>query len=129
MPDPLVSLAEAGLRWVPPLVLTWLALLFGRTLRGGATPLIERIARLSRPGLPAALCRYTRQLTAFWCAYFVVAAVASAASPRIGPMVWAGTVLLFVVERWLRPRWFPGEAFPGLVQQLRDTWTIWRTNA
>jgi hypothetical protein len=35
-------------------------------------------------------------------------------------------VLLFVGERWVRPWFFPGEVFPGLVQQLRDTWSIWR---
>jgi hypothetical protein len=34
-------------------------------------------------------------------------------------------VLLFVGEHWLRPRLFPGHRFPGLVQQLRDTWSVW----
>ena len=131
MPDPFASLVGAGLRYLPPLVLLWLAVFFGRTLRGGATPLIERIARHSNPALPAALCRYSRRLTALWCAYFVVAALLTAAThlayAYVGLVVWTGTVVLFVGERWVRPWLFPGEVFPGLMQQLRDTWSVWRT--
>lgn len=131
MPDPLASLVWASLRYLPPLVLLWLAFLFGRTLRAGATPLIERIARHSNPALPAPLCRYTRRLTTIWCVYFVVAAVLTAtADMAYGPVslaVWTGTVVLFVGERWVRPWLFPGEVFPGLLQQLRDTLSIWRT--
>ena len=131
MPDPLASLVWASLRYLPPLVLLWLAFFFGRTLRPGATPLIERIARRSNAALPVALCRYTRRLTAIWCGYFVIAAVLTAtANVGYGPVslaVWSGTVVLFVGERWIRPRLFPGEVFPGLVQQLRDTLSIWRT--
>jgi len=131
LPDPLASLVGAGLRYLPPLVLLWLAVFFGRTLRRGATPLIERIARQSNPALPAALCRYTRRLTALWCAYFLAAAlltaVVNAAYAQLSLAVWSGTVLLFVGERWVRPWLFPGEVFPGLLQQLRDTWGVWRT--
>ncbi len=130
MPDPLAPLVWAGLRYLPPAVLLWLAFVFGRTLRAGATPLIERIARHSNPALPAVLARYTRRLTALWCAYFVVAAVLTAmanmAYVAVSLAVWAGTVVLFVGERWVRPKLFPGQTFPGLVQQLRDTWSIWR---
>lgn len=130
MPEPVVPLLEAGLRYLSPLVLLGLAVFFGRTLRRGATPLIERIARQSNPALPAKLCRYTRQLTAVWCAYFVAAALlttfSDAAYVRLSLAVWGGTLLLFVGERWLRPWLFPGEVFPGLTQQLRDTWGVWR---
>jgi uncharacterized membrane protein len=133
MPD-LASLLGSGLRFLTPLVLLWLAYFFGRTLRRGETPLIERIARRSTPDMSTALCRYTRGLTALWCAYFVVAATITALSQvtdlrahaRSSLFVWGGTVLLFVGERWLRPLLFPDQAFPGLLQQLRDTWSIWR---
>ena len=132
MPDVLASLVWAGLRYLPPLVLLWLAYFFGRTLRAGATPLIERIARHSNPALPPPLCRYTRRLTALWCAYFVIAAaMTAAASIAYGPVslaVWTGTIVLFVGERLIRPKLFPGQVFPGLAQQLRDTWSIWRTS-
>ena len=119
---------------VPPLVLLWFAFLFGRTLRHGATPLIEQIARRGNPALSPLLCRYTRWLTGVWCAYFVAAAAASGLSDasgasaygRMSLAVWGGTALLFVGERWLRPWLFPGEVFPSLWQQVHDTWSIWR---
>ena len=134
MPEAIEWLAWA-LRCLPPVVLLWLAFFFGRTLRTGHTPLIERIARQSRPDMPPALCRYTRRLTAVWCVYFVIAALLSAAAlfetQNIGHLrrsllIWAGTVVLFVGERMIRPWLFPGEKFPSLVEQLRDTWSAWR---
>lgn len=131
MPDTFALLLGSGLRWLAPLCLLGLAVFFGRSLRRGAMPLIERIARQSKPVLPPAVSRYTRRLTALWCFYFVAAAVLMVATDlawsTLGAMVWAGTLVLFVGERWMRPWFFPGETFPGLVQQLRDTWSVWRT--
>jgi uncharacterized membrane protein len=137
LPHALAADVWAGLGYLPPLVLLWLAVFFGRTLRPGSTPLIERIARRSSPALSAPLCRYTRGLTLTWCVYFVLAAAATAAVNWWGAVayghvslaVWTGTAVLFVGERWVRPMVFPGEVFPGLAQQLRDTWSIWRTPA
>lgn len=110
-------------------MLVWLAAFFGRTLLPGRVPLIERIARISEPALPPELCRYTRRLTAVWCGYFILAALLSLAPRqtfvRTGVLVWAGTALLFAGEHWLRRRRFPGHSFPGLLQQVRDTWSIW----
>ena len=137
MPDalaPTVRVALQALQYLAPLVLVWLAFFFGRTLRAGATPLIEQIARRGKPALPIALCRYTRLLTGIWCAYFIVAALAIVVVNASGALmfarfnlaVWAGTAVLFIGEHWLRPRLFPGEVFPGLLQQVRDTWSIWR---
>ena len=37
------------MRYLPTLVLLWLAVFFGRTLRAGAMPLIERVARIGKP--------------------------------------------------------------------------------
>ena len=111
-------------------MLGWLAFFFGRTLWPGQEPVITRIARVSDPALPAELLRYTRRLTAVWCAWFVLAGLlALAFGPSIvwlGALVWAGTTALFVGEHWLRPRLFPGQHFPGLRQQLRDTVRVWR---
>ena len=93
-------------------------------------PLIERIARRGKPLLSAALCRYTRKLTAIWCLYFVVAALltlaAHAGMSPFGFGVAAASTLLFVGEYWIRLRLFPGESFPGLAQQVRDTVSVWR---
>jgi uncharacterized membrane protein len=133
LPDPLASQLWSVLRFLPPLVLLWLAWFFGRTLRRGAVPLIEQIARRGTPDMPPALCRYTRGLTGVWCVYFLLAAALMALSKvadlpghgRTSALVWGGTVLLFVGERGLRPLLFPGRRFPGLWQQLRDTWAIW----
>lgn len=133
MTDALASL-RAALQVLPPLVLLWLAYFFGRTLRRGEVPLIERIARRSTPALSAPLATYTRRLTGVWCVYFACAAAATAAAGwlqafglgQVHLAVWGGTALLFVGERVLRPLWFPGEAFPGLLQQVRDTVSIWR---
>ena len=112
------------------LMLVWLAVFFGRTLRAGQVPLIERIARVREPALAPPLCRYTRRLTALWCGYFLFAALLSLVPGRsvvsTGVLVWAGTAVLFIGERLLRPRLFPGQVFPGLLQQLRDTWSVWR---
>ena len=134
MSDPTASLLWGSLHVVSPLVLLWLAFFFGRTLWRGATPLIEQIARLGNPALSQPLCRYTRRLTAVWCAYFLIAAAAMAvgdasgagAYGRLSLAIWCGTLVLFVGERWLRPWLFPGESFPSLRQQLRDTWSLWR---
>lgn len=120
-------------RVVPALVLTWLGLVFARTLTGGRMPLIERIARVGRADLPPALCRYTRRLTAVWCGYLVGAA---ACTLMLGLplgwtslMVWSGTAVLFVAEHRLRARWFPTEVFPSLWQQILDTCRVWRRGA
>lgn len=122
--------AATLLRLLPLLVLAWLAFFFGRTLRPGQVPLIERIARRGDPQMTEALCRYTRRLTAVWVAYFLLAALvilmARAAPVATGAGIWLGTIVLFVGEHRLRPHLFPGRNFPGLLQQVRDTWAVWR---
>jgi uncharacterized membrane protein len=117
-------------RVVPVLVLGWLAFFFGRTLRPGSVPLIEQIARVREPGLPPALCRYTRRLTAIWSMYFIVAALLSASVELpfwwTGGPIWLGAMALFIGEHRLRPHLFPGRSFPNLMQQIHDTASIWR---
>jgi uncharacterized membrane protein len=128
--DSVAPFAAAGLRFVPPLVLLWLAFFFGRTLRAGEMPLIERVARIGKPDLSPALCRYTRRLTALWCIYFVVAAMLTAAASlgfqQASLGVAAVSLVFFVGEYWVRQRLFPHEVFPDLAQQVRDTVRVWR---
>lgn len=110
-------------------MLAWLAWFFGRTLRPGQEALITRIARVGDPALPPALVRYTRRLTAIWCAYFVLAALLGLLAGALawaGTLTWVGTGVLFVGEHQLRPLLFPGHRFPGLRQQLQDTLRVWR---
>ena len=128
--DALAALASTSVRFVPALALFWLAVFFGRTLRSGQVPLIERVARIEKPDLSPALCRYTRALTAAWSAYFVAAALFTLAASLGFAQASVGaasvSALLFVGEHWIR-RWiFPGEWFPDLYQQIRDTVAVWR---
>ncbi|HSV70367.1 MAG TPA: hypothetical protein VLI72_09660 [Methylibium sp.] len=116
-------------RLLPALALGWLAFSFGRTLRRGCVPLIERIARVGDPALEPALCLYTRRLTQCWCAYLAAGALLSLVMPMAGLWTGVGSALLFVGERGLRPRFFPGRRFPGLSQQLRDAVSVWRGGA
>lgn len=129
--DWLASLSLATVwRGVSVLMLAWLAIFFGRTLAPGRVPLVERIARVSDPELKPPLKRYTRRLTAIWAGYFVIAALLALSgfggwSFNAGAWVGLGSAALFVGEHWLRRRIFPGEVFPGLAQQVHDTWSIW----
>ena len=131
--DFLSTFAAASLRYLPTLLFLWLAVFFGRTLRAGAMPLIERIARQGKPDLSPTLCRYTRGLTAGWTVYFVaaalLAALANLGAERVGLLVAITSALLFVAEHRIRQRLFPGEAFPGLLEQVRDTVRVWRPRA
>jgi uncharacterized membrane protein len=117
-------------RALSALVLGWLAYFFGRTLRTGCVPLIERIARVRDPELPPALCRYTRRLTAVWTLYFVAAGLLSFGMQLpflwAGGLIWLGAISLFVGEHRLRPYLFPGRSFPNLIEQVQDTARIWR---
>lgn len=111
------------------LVLVWLGLFFGRTLVRGRIPLIEQIARVGDPQLNPSLVRYTRSLTWVWCVYFFAGALLAVfmyATPfPVGLAVGLGSAVLFVGEHRWRRRHFPGESFPGLLQQVRDTWAVW----
>lgn len=78
----LLAAIVAGLWWLdardlamlplyaPPVLLTlFMAWLFGRTLRAGSVPLIERFARLLEPcdeALPSDVRRYARRVTWAW---------------------------------------------------------------
>lgn len=130
LPDAIAAPAAGALRVLPTLVLLWLAWFFGRTLRAGEMPLIERVARVAKPALSPALVRYTRLLTALWCAYFVAAALLNLAADlgfsRVSVGVAATSAAFFVVEYGLRRLLFPGEYFPNLIEQVRDTVRVWR---
>jgi uncharacterized membrane protein len=128
--DSLSSQASTALHYLPTLMLLWLAFFFGRSLRAGATPLIERIARQGKPQLSLALRRYARALTVVWSGYFILAAILSLTArwgfEQSSLAVTAVSTLLFCGEYWIRRRLFPRERFPGLVQQLRDTVSVCR---
>ena len=121
--SPIVLLSAVGaiaqpLVFVPPIAVNFgLALLFGRSLRAGREPLISTFARLERGPLEPDIARYTRTLTGIWTAFFVGAAVLSAALAAAAPaMVWGWFVavgnqlaaaFLFVGEYGFRRLRFP----------------------
>lgn len=71
------------------LLLAWF---FGRTLVAGRVPLVTSLARVVHavPALPPAIERYTRAVTATWCAFFVAMAAVSAALAAFAPLaIWS----------------------------------------
>ena len=142
--------AVALLLFLPPVLLNaYLAWLFGHTLAGDGTPLIERLVRLLQPpGVPfePGVIGYTRTLTALWTGVFVVLGttnlvLASLATPRgliesaglpapvtVPLEAWSlfANVLnylivagLFLAEFAYRRRRFPGRPYRNLADFLR----------
>ena len=140
------SPAPRLLLFLPPVLITGLtAWAFGRTLRRGRTPLIERIIRALHPPddrLGEDVIRYARRLTGVWAAWLAVLAVINAAlalcaepgglllALGVRPAVtvplglWSLfanllnyllVVALFVVEFMFRRRRFPQQPYRGLL--------------
>ena len=59
------------LKLYPALVNAVMLVVFGTSLRFGP-PLVERLARLQEPELPAFALAYTRRVTQVWCGFFVL---------------------------------------------------------
>lgn len=86
----LSGLSLGGQGWLPlklypVLVNALLFLVFGLSLWRGP-PVIERLARLTEPGLPPEGVAYTRHVTEAWCGFFVLNGAAAAATAW-----WAST--------------------------------------
>lgn len=85
--------AKMGGGWVPlklyPVMVSIVLLgVFATSLWRGPT-VIERIARIAEPDLPAAAVPYTRKVTLAWCGFFVVNGGLSAATALWGSeQVW-----------------------------------------
>lgn len=82
-----VSDSAALLRWYPVLVNGFMLLLFGASLKYGP-PLVERLARLREPELPAAAIGYTRRVTEVWCGFFLVNGLIAAGLTLWAPLAW-----------------------------------------
>ena len=77
------------LLWYPVAMTSVMLIFFGHSLVRG-TPVIEQLARISRPELPSSAIRYTRSVTKVWCAFFVINGLISVATIYIGNMAWWG---------------------------------------
>lgn len=60
--------SPALLRWYPVLISSFMLVLFGSSLTFGP-PIVERLARVREPQLPAEGIRYTRQVTVAWSVF------------------------------------------------------------
>lgn len=67
----LLGHAELGMRGYPIAINLIMLILFAGSLLHGM-PIIERLARLREPDLPAKGVRYTRRVTWAWCVFFVL---------------------------------------------------------
>lgn len=72
----------------PAAVSLSLLLVFGRSLLYPPS-MIERIARLTEPDLPAEGVKYTRQVTRVWCGFFAINAAISLATVFASRERWA----------------------------------------
>lgn len=81
--------AALPLKLYPVLINAGLLLVFGLSLKFGP-PLIERLARLREPQLPAAAVAYTRKVTQVWCVFFLCnGSLALATALWASERVWA----------------------------------------
>ena len=101
------------LRWYPVLISAFMLGLFGLSLIVGP-PIIERLARLREPQLPAKAIVYTRKVTIVWCVFFFCNGLLAAALTLWAPLSWwmlyTGLIsyglmgLLFAIEWLIRQR-------------------------
>ena len=77
----------ALLRWYPVLINLLLLGLFALSLKIGP-PLVERLARLREPELPAVAVHYTRQVTKVWALFFLGNGLITVALTLWAPLFW-----------------------------------------
>ena len=101
------------LRWYPVLISAFMLGLFGLSLKYGP-PVVERLARLREPHLPAKAIVYTRQVTIAWSVFFFCNGLLATALTLWAPLSWwmlyTGLIsyglmgLLFAIEWLIRQR-------------------------
>ncbi|MHC8316556.1 COG4648 family protein [Pseudomonas sp. LB3P31] len=101
------------LRWYPVLISAFMLGLFGLSLIYGP-PMVERLARLREPRLPAKAIVYTRQVTIAWSVFFLCNGLLATALTLWAPLSWwmlyTGLIsyglmgLMFAIEWLIRQR-------------------------
>ncbi|CAB3686270.1 COG4648 family protein [Achromobacter pestifer] len=104
-----VSNSTAWLRWYPVLINAMMLAVFGISLRVGR-PVVEQLARLRHPDLPAEGVRYTRNVTRAWCVFFAFNGAIAAGLAAWAPWSWwvayngaasYGLMGLLIAGEWL----------------------------
>lgn len=123
------------LMYVPPVLIPLSVLwLFARSLRGGDTPIVTRVATQIRGELPGELLIYTRKVTQCWVGILTLMATGSLllalfASPELWSLMTnivqyllmgAVFVLEYAYRRW-RFRHLPHESFATMIRALVTT--------
>jgi uncharacterized membrane protein len=126
--------------FVPPLAaFAFMAVFFGRTLRSGSEPLINRIARKEHPDMPPEVARHTRSLTLLWTACFVTLfLVALVLAPLLALETWSRWVhalgyvvpaTLFLGEYVYRRHRFPDRPRTSIAGQVATVVAVMREMA
>ena len=126
--------------FVPPLAaFAFMAFFFGRTLRAGSEPLINRIARKEHPDLPQDMALHARWLTGVWTACFVALfLVALGLAPFLSLEAWSRSVqlvgyvvpgALFLGEYVYRHRRFAHRAHGSLAVLIPNVLAVIRESA
>lgn len=72
-------------------------------------PVVERLARLRDPNLPAAGVRYTRRVTQIWCAFFILNGSIALGTALYGDMslwtVWNGMLSYLLMGTLMAGEW------------------------
>ncbi|WP_434638352.1 hypothetical protein ACMYSK_20895 [Klebsiella sp. I138] len=82
--------------------------IFGGSLRS-AMPIVERLARIQDPQLPAAAVGYTRRVTQVWCVFFSVNGSIALATALYGDMAlwtaWNGMIAYLLIGALMGGEW------------------------
>ena len=72
-------------------------------------PLVERLARIREPHLPAAAVRYTRRVTQIWCLFFIVNGSIALLTALYGDMAlwtaWNGMIAYLLIGALMAGEW------------------------
>ncbi|OJA95211.1 hypothetical protein [Burkholderia ubonensis] len=106
-----------------------MALLFGRTLAAGQTPLCTRFAAMIHGAVTPAIARYTRQITIAWTLFFVaIAAVSTLLFATVPIVAWSTfanylslplVAVMFAAEHACRRFALPHEPRPRMLDAVR----------
>ncbi|WP_431820483.1 hypothetical protein [Burkholderia sp. F1] len=106
-----------------------MALLFGRTLAAGQTPLCTRFAAMIHGTITPAVARYTRQITVAWTLFFVAIAAVSTLLFATAPIVTWSTfanylslplvAVMFAAEHACRRFALPHRPRPRMLDAVR----------
>ncbi|MGI9302163.1 MAG: hypothetical protein ACR2RB_05565 [Gammaproteobacteria bacterium] len=124
-----LSFGVGVIPYLPPILISGLlAIVVGRTLLAGETPLLTRLATMARGELTPRTVRYTRGLTVFWAAFFVFLVIElTALALLVSLETWSvfahllNCLLagLLIVGEYLFRRWYLSELeHPGFRQFL-----------